>query len=117
MMAQNPGEIGIIKIFTQFVPSPFGRYENKLELDSTRHDRVRFNGRVCNAVWTTDPEWKVIDIAFSFTNRVPTVLHPWRRERYTNIGTEYWMSEHVVANGLPSAGGGTHANMAPIHMK
>ena len=62
-MAQNPGEIGIIKIFTQFVPSPFGRYENKLELDSTRHDSVRFNGRVCNAVWTTDPEWKVIDIA------------------------------------------------------
>ena len=106
----------MVKIFTQLVPSPFGRYENKLELDSTRHDRVRFNGRSCYAVWTTDPEWKVIDIAFSFTNRVPTVLHPWRRERYIDIGPEYWMSEEVV-NGLSNAGGGTHANMAPIHMK
>ena len=62
MMAQNPGEIGIVKIFTQFVPSPFGRYENKLELDSTRHDSVRFNGRVCNAVWTTAarPRWPAV---------------------------------------------------------
>ena len=96
-MAQNPGEIGIIKIFTQFVPSPFGRYENKLELDSTRHDSVRFNGRVCNAVWTTDPEWKVIDIAFSVTNRVQ-LYHTPGAGKDINSGPEYLMSEHEVVN-------------------
>jgi hypothetical protein len=35
----------------------------------------------------------------------------------TPTNDRYWISEQEVVNGLPSAGGGTHETVVPIHMK
>ena len=67
MMAHmNPAEIGTVMIFKQLVPSPFGRYENDLELNSLRPHRVRFKRKLCSAAWATDAECNEIDIALSY---------------------------------------------------
>ena len=92
MAHMNPAEIGTVMIFKQLVPSPFGRYENDIEINSLHVHSVRFKCKLRSAAWATDVEWNEIDVAFSYAGREQTALKPWRRERYRKIGQVSWIS-------------------------
>ena len=98
MVHMTAAEIGMVKIFQQLVPSPFGRYENVLEINFLRPNSVRFNGRLCRAEWDADYEWDVVDIAFSYAGCEQTAHRPWRREKYTRIGPVFWICEQELRN-------------------
>ena len=68
MVDRAADEIEIVNRFRQLVPSPSGRYENDIELNSLRPDSLRFNGRSYKAQWSADHKWNSITIAFNYTN-------------------------------------------------
>ena len=108
MMHMSAGEIGMLKLFKQLVPSPFGRHENDLEINTLCPNSVRFTGRVCKAIWYADYRWDVIEFAFSYTGREQTEQRPWRREKYTRIGPMFWICEQESRNIIYCTCGGAH---------
>ena len=78
-------KICMLELFKQLVPSPNGRHENDLEINTLCPNSVRFNGRVCRAIRDADYWWNVIEVAFSYTGREQTEQRPWRREKYTRL--------------------------------
>ena len=106
MVHMSAGEIGMLKLFKQLVPSPNGRHENDLEINTLCPNSVRFNGRVCRAIRDADYWWNVIEVAFSNTGREQTEQRPWRREKYTRIWQMFWLCEQELRDSIFSTCGG-----------
>ena len=98
MVRVSSGELGVLKLFKQLVPTSNGRHENDLEINTLRPDSVRFKLKICPATWFVDHDWDKIEFAFSYTGKLETEQKPWRRESYTRIGPMFWRYEQKNSN-------------------
>ena len=117
MVRVSAMEIGMLKLFKQLVPSPNGRHENDLEINTLCPNNVRFNGKVCKTIWHAAYEWDEIEVAFSYTGREQTEQRPWRRENYMRIGPMFWIYEQEARNNILCTCGRAQGTAYPIHMK